>query len=446
MDISIKKIHFIGIGGIGISALAKFLRAQGVEISGSDIAEGCITKELKAIGIKVSIPHAKEAICGQDLVIHSAIIKEDNIEVQEAHAQNIPVLSRKESLKMILGNKEVFAVAGAHGKSTTTAILSAILQDASALIGAESKEFHSNMRALSTNRIVFEADESDKSFLECNPTCAIVTNAEPEHMEAYGYDLKQFYQAYESFLRLAKICIINAEDSFLGGLGDLDNLCVRFYPSKDLQNIHYVVENALPKTQFHLFNDGRDYGEFSVYGLGEHIAIDAALAILAASQILPLNEIRKNIQNYCGIKKRFDILTEGECVIIDDYAHHPTEITATLKAIKTYQQLTHNQELIAIWQPHKYSRVKENLEAFIACFEGVDSLVILPVYAVGEVSIAMDFVKLFERYNPIFADYVERDGDCLCLFKDSKQIARLEKGILVGFNAGNLTDALRGGI
>lgn len=445
MDISIKRIHFIGIGGIGISALAKFLRAQGVEISGSDVAEGSVTKELKAMGIKVSIPHTKEAICGQDLVIHSAIIKEDNIEVQEARAQNIPVLSRKESLKMILGNKEVFAVAGAHGKSTTTAILSAILKDASALIGAESKEFKSNTRALSGNRVVFEADESDKSFLESNPTCAIVTNVEPEHMETYEHDLAQLYQAYESFLHLAKIRIINAEDSFLGALDGLSNVC-RFYPSKDLRNVHYIVEDGMPKTQFTLVNNGKDYGAFSVYGLGEHVAIDAALAILAASQILPLNEIRKNIQNYCGIKKRFDILTEGECVIIDDYAHHPTEIAITLKALKKYQELMGAKQLVAIWQPHKYSRIKDNLEGFISCFEGVDSLVILPVYAAGEDAIAMDFTKLFARYNPIFADDVEREGNSLCLFKNGKKIVCLEKGILVGFNAGNLTYALRGGI
>ena len=347
---------------------------------------------------------------------------------------------------MILGNKEVFAVAGAHGKSTTTAILSAILKDASALIGAESKEFQSNTRALSGSRVVFEADESDRSFLECNPTCAIVTNAEPEHMETYNHDLEQFYHAYESFLRLAKICVINAEDSFLGTLQDLDNLCVRFYPSKDLRNIRYVVENGIPKTQFILRNNGKDYGEFSVYGLGEHIAIDAALAILAASQILPLNEIRKNIQNYCGIKKRFDILTQGECVIIDDYAHHPTEITATLKALKKYQELTNIKQLVAIWQPHKYSRIKDNLEGFINCFKGVDSLVILPVYSVGEDAISVDFAELFASYNPIFADDVKRAGNALCLFKEGKQITCLQEGILVGFNAGNLTYALRGGI
>ena len=357
-----------------------------------------------------------------------------------------PVFSRKESLKMILGDKEVFAVAGAHGKSTTTAILSAILKDASALIGAESKEFHSNTRALSGNRVVFEADESDKSFLECNPTCAIVTNAEPEHMETYAHDLAQFHKAYEDFLRFSKICVINAEDSFLSSLGDLGNTCIRFYPSKDLSEISYLVENGIPKTQFRLRCEGKDYGKFSVYGLGEHIAIDASLAILAAAQILPLNTIQNNIQDYCGIKKRFDILSYDKCVIIDDYAHHPTEITATLKSLKKYQELTCIKPLTAIWQPHKYSRIADNLQGFIDCFEGVDKLIILPVYAVGESAIPIDFQKLFAKYQPIFADSIVRQENTLLLMKEHQTIGRLENGIVVGFNAGNLTYALRGGI
>ncbi|MCM1225098.1 MAG: UDP-N-acetylmuramate--L-alanine ligase [Lachnospiraceae bacterium] len=446
MALGAKKIHFIGIGGIGISALAKFLRAQGAEVSGSDIAEGCVTKELKQMGIKVSIPHTKEAICKQDLVIHSAIIKPDNIELQTAHEQGIPVLSRKESLKMILGDKEVFAVAGAHGKSTTTAILSAILKDASALIGAESKEFHSNTRTLKSNRVVFEADESDKSFLECNPSCAIVTNAEPEHMETYAHDLRQFHKAYKDFLNLARICIFNAEDSFLGTLKDLKKPCIRLYPSQDLREISYFCENGIPKTRFHLVCEGKDYGTFQVYGLGEHIAIDAALAVLAAAQVIPLEEISKNIQNYCGIKKRFDFLTHGKCTIIDDYAHHPTEIATTLKALKTYQNLNSIKPLTAIWQPHKYSRVIDNLQGFVECFTGVDKLVILPVYAVGENAIPLDFESLFARYTPIFADCVVREGETLLLKQDNQILERLDNGIVVGFNAGNLTYALRGGI
>ncbi len=437
-----KSIHFIGIGGIGISALAKFLHAQGVRVSGSDMCEGCVTKELREMGIPISIPHSKEAITNQDLVIHSAIIKSDNIEVQEAKSKGILVLSRKEALPMVLRDKRVYAVAGAHGKSTTTAILSAILQDSSALIGAESKEFGSNARALKTNKVVFESDESDKSFLKCNPYCAIVTNAEPEHMETYGHDLEAFYQAYREFLELAKYRIINAEDEFLGTL-KLE--CVRLYPSKDISEIQYLLKNGIPKTQFRLQNGSKDLGFFEVYGLGEHIALDASLAILAALECMELEEIRQNIQNFCGIKKRFDVLNSGKCVIIDDYAHHPTEIKATLKSLKKYQELTNQQSLCGIWQPHKYSRVLDNLEEFVGCFSGIDRLVILPVYAAGEAKREIDFPTLFARYEPTFADFIKREGDCLVLYCNGEEIDRIESGIVAGFNAGDLTYQLRGG-
>lgn len=437
-----KSIHFIGIGGIGISALAKFLHAQGVRVSGSDMCEGCVTKELRGMGIPISIPHSKDAIKNQDLVIHSAIIKPGNIEVQEAKGRGIPVLSRKEALPLVLRDKRVYAVAGAHGKSTTTAILSAILQDCSALIGAESKEFGSNTRALKTDKVVFEADESDKSFLECNPYCAIVTNAEPEHMETYGHDLEAFYRAYREFLELAKYRVINAEDEFLGGL-KLE--CVRLYPSKDISEVEYLLKNGAPKTRFRLQNSGKDLGIFEVYGLGEHIALDASLAILAALECRELEEIRKNIQNFCGIKKRFDVLNSGECVIIDDYAHHPTEIKATLKSLKKYQELTNQQSLCGIWQPHKYSRVLDNLEEFVECFSGVDRLVILPVYTAGEAKKEIDFPVLFAKYKPIFADFVKREGEALALYRDGAEIDRIESGIVAGFNAGDLTYQLRGG-
>lgn len=438
-----KKIHFIGIGGIGISAIAKFLKAQGFIVSGSDCNEGSMTKELKSLGIPINIPHNASVIKDFDLVVHSAIIKEDNEEIKEAKRQNIPVLSRKEMLPLILQDKKVYAVAGAHGKSTTTAILSAIMQDFSALIGAESKEFKSNTRALSGNGVVFEADESDKSFLECNPTCAIVTNAEPEHMETYGHNLEEFYKAYYNFLKQAKKRVINAEDKFLGSL-DLE--AIRLYPSKDISEVEYFLKEGEPRMRFRLQNGGRDFGKFEVYGLGEHILIDAALAILSVVDILDLETLKRNLQRYRGIKKRFDILAHQNCIIIDDYAHHPTEIKATLEALQKYKELVGGGEIQAIWQPHKYSRVLDNLEEFVECFRGVSKLIILPVYAAGEKKVEIDFKKLFASYNPIFADYIQRDQDRLIVYKEGREIELICKGIVIGFNAGDLTYQLRGGI
>ena len=177
------KIHFIGIGGIGISGLAQYMHFKGHTVSGSDISDTVITKKLRDLGIKVTVPHSADAIDSQDLVIHSAIISPENPEIVEAKAKGIEVLARREALLQILDTSKVYSVAGAHGKSTTTAILTAIMSG-SAIIGAESKAFGSNVRYDETNDIMlFEADESDGSFVNSNPHCAIVINAEPEHIK-----------------------------------------------------------------------------------------------------------------------------------------------------------------------------------------------------------------------------------------------------------------------
>ncbi|MGD9595687.1 MAG: Mur ligase domain-containing protein, partial [Wolinella sp.] len=327
------KIHFVGIGGIGISGLAKYLKAQGAEVSGSDITEGSTTKYLKKMGIPLSIPHDAEIITDQELLIHSAIIKPDNIELVRAKERGITILSRAEALPMILGDKRVYAVAGAHGKSTTTAILSSLLPDCSAIIGAESKEFGSNVREVRSECVVFEADESDRSFLNSNPYCAIVTNAEPEHMENYNYDLELFHGAYREFLQKAKKRVINAEDAFLSTLTSLE--ATRLYPSRDITELSYELIEGEPYTRFKLL----DLGDFRVWGLGEHIALDASLAILAVRDEMPLALIKERLQNFKGIKKRFDILQKSAPILIDDYAHHPTEIEATLGAVKKYSAL-----------------------------------------------------------------------------------------------------------
>jgi UDP-N-acetylmuramate--alanine ligase len=210
------KIHFIGIGGIGLSAIARLLKSYGHEISGSDIAKTTLTKKLEQEGIKVTIPHSSDAIDNQDLVIYSAVIKENNPEIIEAKKRGIKTLSRREALQMVVNDKKVYAVCGAHGKSTTSAILASILKEANALIGAESKEFNSNARInKNSNLLVFEADESDGSFVDSNPYCAIVTNTEPEHMEFYNYDYKLFYSHYQKFLDKAKIKVVCSDDEFL---------------------------------------------------------------------------------------------------------------------------------------------------------------------------------------------------------------------------------------
>jgi len=434
----IKKVHFIGIGGIGISAIARFLHEKGHKISGSDIKESKTTLELKDEGIEVITPHCKEAIKDQDFVVYSAAIKEDNIELVEARNKGIKCFSRKEILPYVLEDKCVFAVAGAHGKSTTSAMLASLIEG-SVIIGAISKQFGSNMRYAKSDNVVFEADESDSSFLNSNPYLAIVTNAEPEHMEHYDYDLAKFYAAYKGFLERAKVRVINAEDEFLSTL-KLD--AIRLYPSTDITELTMVVRDYQPYTSFNLKN----LGKFEAFGMGEHIAIDASLAILAAMHETPLKDIRENLLNFKGIKKRFDILSANKnFVLIDDYAHHPTEIKATLKSVFEYAKILGIKSVTAIFQPHRYTRLSTNLPGFKECFKGVDELVILPVYAAGENPIEVDMKSEFSEYNPIFTDKVERVEEGIEFIDEFGVKNRLSDGIVVGFGAGDISVQLRGG-
>ena len=434
------KIHFIGIGGIGLSALAKFLYNDGHKISGSDIKQTEITNDLaRNFGAKITIPHHEDAVEGVDRIIYSAAVRPNNPEYQKAKELGIELLSRKEALVSILGKKEVYAVGGAHGKSTTSAMLASMIPESNALIGAISKEFGSNVRNYPNNKVVFEADESDESFLNSNPTLAIVTNVEPEHMEYYEYDEERFYNAYRNFVSLAKVRVINAEDEFLSSL-NMES--IKLYPSKDISNIEFVLVNGEPHTRFELL----DLGSFEVFGFGDHIALDAALAILAALELgEKLEEIRLNLRNYKGIKKRFDIVqNEENMVVIDDYGHHPTEIKVTMESLQAYKKLREFHSLNVIWQPHKYSRTMDNLQAFVECFEGVDELVILPIWSAGELEIDIDLKGAFSRYKLIMADSVTKEDNIVKVFKDGQVIREYSEGLITSFGAGDITYQIRG--
>jgi len=428
------KIHLIGIGGIGISGLARFLHFQGHQISGSDQKANRITQDLSKLGIEIFTPHNIEVIQNQDFIIHSAIIKNDNIEILEAKQQKIQIFSRAESLPQILHNQKVFSVCGAHGKSTTSAILSSIITSSS-IIGAYNKIYNSNVNyENSSANLVFEADESDGSFLNSNPYYAIVTNTEPEHMEFYNYDYDKFYQSYYDFLKMAKVRVINREDEFLAKF-DLD--AISLFPSQDIRNMKNILIENEPYLEF----DFKDFGRFSVFGFGEHIAIDTSLAILTAIDSgVSISEIQKNLLNYKGIEKRFDILQKTEnFILIDDYGHHPTEIELTLQSACQYAEMMNIDEVIAIWQPHKYSRTLDNLEHFQNCFQGVSKLIILPVWKAGEQEVEINFHKLFSKYSPIFTNQISTHKGKI-KFDDTS----ISKGLIIGFGAGDITYQLRG--
>jgi len=232
--------------------------------------------------------------------------------------------------------------------------------------------------------------------------------------------------------------VLNAEDEFLSTIeGD----AIRLYPSQDISAIEYVLRDGEPHTRFTL----KGVGDFEVWGFGAHIALDASLAILAAVQTMPVELVCERILAYKGIKKRFDIIgSEPNCVLVDDYGHHPTEIAATMASAKTYASLMGLGTVTAVWQPHKYSRTIDNLEAFSHCFDGVDRLIILPVWAAGEEARVIDFEGVFASYNPILADRVKRSGCGLDVIKDAQTLLHLDEGLIIGFGAGDITYQLRG--
>ncbi|MEA3290339.1 MAG: cyanophycin synthetase, partial [Campylobacterota bacterium] len=308
-----------------------------------------------------------------------------------------------------------------------------------ALIGAISKEFDSNFRYIN-DTLAFEADESDGSFVLSHPYCSIVLNTEPEHMEYYDYDERKFYGAYKEFLDIAKLRVINAEDKFLS---TYDKFAIKLYPSKDISNIEYFLKDGEPYTRFEL----KDFGSFEVWGFGEHIALNTSCAILAAKQSMKLVDIKNNLSKYKGIKKRFDIIqknmSDKNFVVIDDYAHHPTEIKATIKSVNIYKKFTDIKKTTVIWQPHKYSRTIDNLEAFRACFFGCDELIILPVWSVNEEPQNIDFVNLFSYYNITLADKVVTTKGKIEVIKDNSVIKTIDSGIALGVGAGDITYQLR---
>ena len=387
--------------------------------------------------MKINTPHDKSAIDNQDFVVYSAAIKDDNVELVEARNKGIKCLSRKEALPYVLRFKRIFAVAGAHGKSTTSAMLSSLI-DGSVIIGAVSKQYGSNMKYSKSENIIFEADESDSSFLNSNPYLAVVTNAEPEHMEHYDFDIDKFHAAYRGFLERAKIRVINAEDEFLGSL---KMECIKLYPSRDITEVKQVLRDYEPYMSFNL----KELGKFEVFGLGEHIAIDASLAILGANCEVGLEEIRANLLNYKGIKKRFDILTASkDFVLIDDYGHHPTEITATLQSAREYAKLLGIDKITAIFQPHRYTRLKANLQGFKECFKNADDLVILPVYAAGESDNGINLKDEFKTLNPLFAERITRSGEAIEFYDIFGVKHIINKGLVIGFGAGDISYQLRG--
>jgi UDP-N-acetylmuramate--alanine ligase len=383
-------IHFIGIGGIGMSGIAELLLNLGYRVSGSDLRETDITRRLQSLGGVIFLDHRAEHIEGAEVVVTSSAVRPDNPEVLAARRALLPVIPRAEMLAELMRLKYGIAVAGAHGKTTTTSMVAAVLAkgglDPTVVIGGRLDIWGTNARLGQGPFLVAEADESDGSFLHLSPTIAIVTNLDREHLDFYR-DIDHIRETFLAFLNrlpfygLAILCL---DDPHLPALIPLLKKRYRTYglsAQADLQ-AREVRQTGLV-TSYRFFSAGREWGELQFKLPGLHNVYNSLAAAAVGLELeIPFEKIREAFKQLGGVKRRFQIKgTYRGATVLDDYGHHPTEIRATLNAVRGCWP---DRRLIVIFQPHRYSRTQALFEEFTTSFYQADQLIILPIYGAGE--------------------------------------------------------------
>ena len=377
-------IHLVGIGGAGMSAIATVLHAMGHRVSGSDLKDSVALDRLRALNIAVAIGHDAHQLNGAELVGISTAIPERNVEYQEALRRNIPVLRRAELLAAICDERFTLAVSGTHGKTTTTSMLSLILVEAglapSFLIGGEVNEIGTNAVWGSGEMLVVEADESDGTFLKIASEIAVVTNIEADHLDHYG-SFASLKDAFATFMAsAATAAVVCADDPIAMSLAPPDATTFGFSEAAQLRICDFSTGRA--HIAFHIERAGTTLGRFELPVPGEHNARNAAAAIAVAFRLgIPLDSAQRALARFAGVARRFEFRGEaGGITFVDDYAHLPGEITATLGAACQGGW----SRVVAIFQPHRYSRVQQLAGAFGAAFEEADLVVVTDIYPAGE--------------------------------------------------------------
>lgn len=404
MKIVSSSFHFIGIGGIGMSGLAEVLHSLGAKVTGSDAFEGSRTEHLRKIGIKIFIGHDQSNVGEPDVVVYTSAISPQNPEYLHAIENKIPLIRRAEALAELMRLRRGIAVAGTHGKTTTTSLLSSLMMEAgldpTVVVGGVVKKLNSNVKWGQGDWLVAEADESDGSFDKLSPEIAIITNIDNDHLDFYG-TFENLKKAYLSFAE--KI-------PFYGQLiycGDDNNLREIFanFPKKSItygfsQDCDYVLK-SLGDSVYEVNKGETELGTFKCSLPGDHNALNSTAAIIVGLESLGLNfkESIHGVEIFDGVGRRFQICENinTRITFVDDYAHHPTEVLNVLKAAK---EKFKDRRVVTIFQPHRYTRVKSCWDQFLKCFDDTDVLFITDIYAAGELPIEnINSEKLSEELN-----------------------------------------------
>jgi UDP-N-acetylmuramate--alanine ligase len=383
-------LHFVGIGGIGMSGIAEILHNLGYKVQGSDVSESSNVARLRKLGIAVFIGHKPENLENAHVLVVSSAIKPDNPELIAARNQRLPVVKRAEMLAELVRLKWSIAIAGTHGKTTTTTLIAQILEtaklDPTVINGGIINAYGTNTRLGAGDWMVVEADESDGTFLKLGATIAVVTNIDPEHLDHYG-DFETLKAAFVSFIQnlpfygYGVVCIDHPDvQALIPKIADRRLITYGFSPQADVRAVNLRKTNT--GTLFDVDLQGRTLPDLFLPMLGEHNVQNALSAVAIAQQLkIEDSTLKQGLANFAGVKRRFTLVDVVDGVtIIDDYGHHPVEIAAVLKAARDAT----DKKVIAVVEPHRYTRVRDLWEQFSTCFNLADTVVLLPIYEAGE--------------------------------------------------------------
>ncbi|NNM51423.1 MAG: UDP-N-acetylmuramate--L-alanine ligase [Pseudomonadales bacterium] len=396
----IRQLHFIGIGGAGMCGIAEVLLNQGYHISGSDLRASATTERLQKLGARVDLGHAAEQVQGANVVVVSSAIDESNPEIQEARRQRMPIVRRAEMLAELMRFRHGIAIAGAHGKTTTTSLIASVLaeagRDPTYVIGGLLNSAGTNAKLGASRYLVAEADESDASFLHLQPMVSVVTNIDADHMETYGGDFEKLKQTYVDFLHnlpfygLAVVCRDDLDIVDIMPKIGRPTLTYGLHESADYRAVDIEV-NGL-RSQFTVLRPAPYLAMKVIVNLpGVHNVLNALAAIaVCTDEGVEDAAMQRALEGFQGVGRRFSVLIKvqdpaGELVLVDDYGHHPREVEATVRAAR---QSFPNQRLVMLFQPHRFTRTRDLYEDFVRVLSMVDVLLLLDVYPAGEKPIA----------------------------------------------------------
>lgn len=390
MKMRVEHIHLIGIGGIGMSGIGELLFNQGFKVQGSDVAESQNVRRLRSLGIEVAIGHAAENLGDAQVVVVSSAIDKSNPEIAAAHLQGIPVIPRAEMLAELMRMKQGVAVAGSHGKTTMTSLIAHGMEaaglDPTYIIGGRLTATGSNARLGASPWLVAEADESDGSFLRLSPTIAVVSNIDPEHLDHYG-DFETLLEAFHTFVALVPfygLVVLHHEHPNVAALRERLHKPVTTYGSSPQADIHLLDSQADSEGQVFraASRELGSLGEFRLPMPGRHNAENALAAMAVLLDLgIDIETIRSSLASFEGIQRRFQRSLLGEGVLVDDYAHHPKEVMATLQAARDCWPERH---ITVIFQPHRFSRTRDLMDEFMGAFDAANEVALLPIYAASE--------------------------------------------------------------